>query len=290
MKSEFILFLTFTLCYSANKVLIMTHHYKRTDFIELQYKTLKKFLKDPHELVVFNDAPSNSLSKQIDQICKKFNIRCIRIPQEIHNKPYLKRESTYEYNHPCVRCANVVQYSLDVLGFKHPGLACIIDSDMFLIRDFSIADYMKNYDIGGVGQARHNEKGHVFYLWNGLLFFNMKTLPNKHEINFNCGKVENVSVDVGGYTHHYLKKYTNLKRKDITISHINFIPKSLSSLKKRFSSKEIDFLIQKPDNIEFLCNDHILHYRGGQNWDYKSPEYHRLKMVQFTQFIENIIK
>jgi hypothetical protein len=271
-------------------ILIMTHHYKRTDFIELQYKTLKKFLKDPYEFIVFNDAPSANIEQEINRVCKRLGIRCIRIPQEIHARPYLKRESLAEYNSFNVRCANVVQYSLDVLGFDYPGMVVILDSDMFLIRELSIKEYMKNYDLAGCWQSRSRGDVTVSYLWNGLVFFNMPSLPKNREINFNCGSVDGVGTDVGGYLYYYFKKYSQLKIASLPPSHIEFLPKTLTEIQKRFTSKETDFLMQRPSNIEFFCDDHFLHYRGGQNWDHQSPEYHQKKMAQFTHFIDEIIK
>ena len=87
-----------------SKVLIITHSYNRPDFIELQQKTFAKFLKDEYEFVVFNDAESNpDMFKKIEDTCKRCGIRCIKIPQAIHDKPYLHRWPGESNNHSCVR-------------------------------------------------------------------------------------------------------------------------------------------------------------------------------------------
>jgi hypothetical protein len=195
----------------AAPVLIITHAYLRPDFIEIQNKTFKKFLKDDYEFVVFNDARDPSLRSEIASLCKKLSLRCIEIPQAIHDRPYLKRSAYEDRNHACVRCANVVQYSLNELGFKYDGLVAIIDSDMFLIKDFSIAQYMADHDLAGVAQSR----GNVHYLWNGIVFFNMNTLVDKETIDFNCGQINGNPVDVGGYTYYYFQKHPEVRVKEI---------------------------------------------------------------------------
>lgn len=73
------------------KLLVMTHAYKRPDFISLKEKTLRKFLKDDYEFVVFNDTRESQIHRAIIQTCRELNIRCILIPQEIHRRPYLPR-------------------------------------------------------------------------------------------------------------------------------------------------------------------------------------------------------
>src|ERR1700733_11055839 len=80
------------------KVLIVTHSYNRPDFIELQHETFAQFMADEYEFVVFNDGPTNKLAKEIEETCRKLTVRCIRIPQEIHQTPYLPRQPWEDWN------------------------------------------------------------------------------------------------------------------------------------------------------------------------------------------------
>jgi hypothetical protein len=162
------------------KILIITHNHNRPDFIEIQDKTFKKFLKDDYDFVVFNDARQREMCQQINEMCANLGIQCIRIPQSIHAAPYLPREKNEDFQNPAVRCANVVQYSLDMLGFEHDGIVMIIDADMFLIQPFSIAEYFKDDQLAGVPQRRE----HVNYIWNGLVFFYINNITDKHTIEF----------------------------------------------------------------------------------------------------------
>ncbi len=202
-RNYFFIFIFFTffnynnLIFSTT-VLIITHSFNRPDFIEIQDKTFKKFLKDDYTFVVFNDAPQEEISDKIIKTCNRLNVPCIRIPQSIHDAPYLERWPGEDYHHPVVRCANVVQFSLDTLGFDYDGIVMIIDSDMFLIKEFCVQEFLNGFDIAGVLQSRQ----HIKYIWNGLVFFNMQTLPDKKTIDFNCGKIDGIGVDVGGHTYY----------------------------------------------------------------------------------------
>jgi len=288
---------TFT---QAAPVLVITHAYLRPDFIEIQDKTFKKFLKDDYEFIVFNDARNQSLRKEITAICNKLNLRCIEIPQAIHDRPYLKRFPHEDRNNACARCANVVQYSLNELGFKYNGLVAIIDSDMFLIKDFSIANFMANHDIAGIPQSR----GNIHYLWNGIVFFNMNTLPDKETMDFNCGIINGNPVDVGGYTYYYFQKHPEVRKKEINLTYPhNFAcaqclkncqdfacTHNTEFLKQNnfHDARVIAFIQNGPPNMEFTLDRTFIHYRGGGNWDGQSAEYHRNKTKILLDFINSI--
>lgn len=277
------------LAHAKEKILIISHHYAQPFFIELQARTFKKFLQDDYEFVVFNDAKTQDLENEINELCAKYDIRCIRINPEVHQRPYLSREPGEDYNHACVRCANVVQYSLDILGFDFPGLVVIIDSDMFPIQPISFSKFMQDCDLAGVSQSRTAD---VQYIWNGLVMFNMTTLPNRQSINFNCGRVEGVSVDAGGYTHYYLCTYGNQIR--IKWLGAEFFANTIQNYQEGALDKKRQHLIplielDPPTNMETLMDGKILHYRGGGLWDPKPIEYYRRKNNCLLEYIEYIL-
>jgi hypothetical protein len=275
-------FFNFSSLVFCESVLIMTHSFNRPDFIEIQDKTFKKFLKDDYIFVVFNDAPQEEVSNHIIETCNRLNLTCIRIPQSIHDTPYLKREPGEDYHHPAVRCANVVQFSLDILGFDHHGLVMIIDSDMFLVKEFCAQEFLNGFDIAGVPQSRQ----HVEYIWNGLVFLNMQTLPDKKTINFNCGKVDGIAVDVGGQTYRYFKNHPQVMIQLVDNQHY---PSDFSL--SETTHEHIKFLFSHHcTNFEFLLKNSFFHYRGGGNWDNQSKEYHENKTVVLSAFIEKCLK
>ncbi len=269
----------------AAKVLIITHVFNRLDFIGIQNATFKKFLQDEYEFVVFCDTPEEESALKVKHYCEKLNLRCVRIPQKIHQQPYLYRASK-DYQEPSVRTSNAIQYSLDTLGFNYDGIVVIIDSDLFLVKNFSIEKYMKNWDIAAVLQSRDNG---VRHLWNGLVFMDMRTLPEKRTLNFNCGYVEGQPVDTGGYTHYYLKKYPELRLQESNVTHVT--GKSSKALlqamnKRNFRPGLLEFLsITEIPNMEFVIEDAFLHYRGGANWENRPSDFHEYKSKILRQLI-----
>lgn len=281
-------------------VLIMTHSHNRPDFIKIQHDCFKRFLHDDYEFVVFNDARTKELSNEIKAICKNLGLRCMRIPQNIHDMAYLKREPNESFNNANTRCANVVQYSLNTVGFDHNGLVMIIDSDMFLVKDFSVADYLKHCAMAGV----EHSNDHVYYFWNGLVFFNMHALPDRTSINFNCGIVEGKPTDVGGYLYYYLKKHPGLPVRHIDCVHSsNLMCDACRSLSDavcshnietlhslNFNQRTLQLIQDGIHNVEFLAQRAFLHYRGGTNWDQKSSQYHQRKTSLFNEYMKDILR
>ena len=93
----------------SEKILIITHAYNRPEFIEIQHKTFQKFLADEYEFVVFNDARTDAMANQISEACQTNGVRCIRIPQEIHTRPYLPRRPGDPLQRANIRHANNTQ-------------------------------------------------------------------------------------------------------------------------------------------------------------------------------------
>lgn len=288
-----------------SEVLIITHHYNRPDFIEIQHKTFKHFLKDDYRLVIFNDASEQNMVNQINDTCSKLGIECIRIEQEIHTRPYLPREPNDRLHSPNIRHANVVQYSFDTLAFDHQGIVLLLDSDMFLIRPLNITELMKDCDIRAV--MRGAEK--IDYIWPGFSIFNMNKLPNKKTLNFNFGLIDGKRVDSGGYTYFYLKDNPSVKIKIVDelwsyqlFCQDRFVPAHVLNIDTPydqqikqllllgFNDKEIKFLQKKPDTIEFLLDKHFLHYRCGTNYDKQSEMYNVKKMHLINEFLLDILK
>lgn len=293
---------------SQAKVVIFTYSYNRPDFIELQHKTFKKFLQDEYQFVVFNDARDPHLYKKIKETCKKLNIKCIKIPQEIHARPYLQRGPGESYDNPSVRNCNVVQYSLDHYGFYHDDIVVLLDSDMFLVKPFSIKQFMQNYDVAALPQSQGTE---IRYLWIGLVFLNMATMPNKTTINFNCGKINDLHVDTGGYTHYYLQSNPTARVHDMNLMYTETLACDVCCQEKNISActhntlvlqqrqcnpSFIKFLQSGPSTgyhpyyMELLLDQTFLHYRSATNWNGKAQEYHRQKTKILTDFINEITK
>jgi hypothetical protein len=225
-------------------------------FIEIQYFTLKKHIQFEFEFIVFNDAKSFpdftnyndiSIKPQIENTCKKLNIKHINIPNDNHKA--IKDAS--------FRTAEAMNFILDY-QIKNPDKYLLLDSDMWLINDLYLDELI--CDCAVVLQKRDNYQ----YIWNGLFFFDTLKL-NMELMNWHCTH----NTDTGGCMNKWLieAKQTN------NIKYINHF----QSLKWNHN----DIVLDNKKLLDFLQNDKrnkadkfyselylnkFLHYRGGGNW------------------------
>jgi len=257
-------------------------------FIEIQYHTLKKYMKSEYEFIVFNDAKNFSdftnggditIKEQIEEVCKMLNIKCINIPNEQHK---LKTCAAR-------RCADSMNYMLQY-KLNNPDKYLVIDSDMFLIDYFHISDY-EDYQISGVLQKRLN--GKVNYIWNGLYYFNIHKMNNKELLNWDTKP----GCDVGGMMEEWLDKQTNKQYPDTDkirwtdenfhtdsiyyIKHLwscswdeNEIPSNLIENKSLINFIQTDLRNQNGKYFCEIYDNKFLHYRAGGNWKGEGLQIH----------------
>jgi hypothetical protein len=236
-------------------------------FIEIQYHTLKQFMKSDYEFIVFNDAKGFAdytndgdifIRDKITRLCNLLNIECIEIPND-HHKTILN--ASY-------RTAESMNFILEYQK-KNPDKYLLIDSDMFLIDYFNEEEFSK-YDCAMVVQNRNE----LCYIWNGIYYFNIKNL-NTSLMNWHCTPTS----DTGGQMHKWLIKSNYLNNnKAFHIGHFKSLTWNQSNIKFK-NSKLMDFLISDPRNKDnhFFCEiyyNKFLHYRAGGNWQKKKISDH----------------
>jgi hypothetical protein len=211
----FLIFFCFDL---SAKVRILTFHYNQADFIEIQYKTFSKFLEEEFELIVFNDAASDYHHKQIEEICKKYPIECVRYEPKwhdqdplnfyIHNllqdprvKGYWGWNATTSIEeiskHPSVRHSHVIQYALDHYGYHHDDIVILMDGDNFLVKPLSVATLLNSCDIlafsrWGIDSLGNYRKQFICELpahiapcpWVVFTAFDPRKIPDLYELKF----------------------------------------------------------------------------------------------------------
>lgn len=210
---------------TKKKVKIYTYSHNRPDFIELQYQTLKRHVKDDFEFIVFNnERPGGDGGydaekiNQINQICEKIGIKCIRVEldPELQYMNGVKMFDGESYLNGNIACAYSYTWGWKNYIVKNKCLSVILDSDMFLIKDISFVDMMEGYNFSYVPSYRlnrnyvdENNRGEIsfVYPWNGFVMADTKNMPNPSEISWGCGYVNNIPVDVGGEVYYYLEKY-----------------------------------------------------------------------------------
>jgi len=256
-------------------------------FIQIQYYTLKKYMKCEYEFIVFNDAKPFSdysnggditIKNTIEETCKKLGITCINIPNQKH----------ITQTDASVRTADSMNFIL-TFQQKNPDKYLLLDSDMFLIDNFNLTDYEK-YDCAIVLQSRNNFTTN--YFWNGLYYFDFNKMKNISLLNWNCSP----GCDTGGMMEQWLKTQTkNIPNPD-KIRHTNevfhndniYYIKHLCScswdeseipenLKNNF--RLINYIKTDPrnQNGKYYCeiyDNKFLHYRAGGNWEKRNMKLH----------------
>ena len=256
-------------------------------FIEIQYHTLKKYMKCDYEFIVFNDAKlfpdftnggDVTIRQQIIDLCAKLSIKCVNIENSHH-------ETT---TCAAVRCADSNNFMLNYQR-ENPDKYFVIDSDMFLIDDFHIESYLK-YDCAIVLQSRNNFTTH--YFWNGLYYFDTTKMQNMNLLNWDCTNILSLNCkdghDVGGAMQTWLSCQTDyfpntdeIRKKDALyvsddvyfIRHLWSCSWNESELPSNLKSRAdlVAFMKNDPRNQggNFFCEIYdkkFLHYRAGGNW------------------------
>ena len=243
-------------------------------FIEIQYYTLKKYLKcvDGYEFIVFNDAKDFpdftnngdvTIKTQIEDTCKKLNIQCINIPNYNHRFNMI----------PSIRTADSCNFMLEYQK-ENPDKYLILDSDMFLVDEIDFDSEYAQYNAAVLLQTRFINNTEYKYIWNGIAYFDMERITHQYEMDWNLCN----GCDTGGMMKEWLSKQTNVYYLNhmvpMDIDENNF-PKNLL----KDGGRLLDVIKNDPRNengkffIEII-EDKILHYRGGGDWERKGLDLH----------------
>ena len=269
---------------------IYTFAANRPDFIGFQLKSLHKNLQEPFDYTVFNNArydiTGGADSTGIHRAGKEAGIRVIDV-----EKTYdlLARCQALEPGGPVLNNiglyanANVAHaYALcwawENYISKETGPIAIFDSDVFLIQPTKLTDLLVSHEMVNIsdGKPRPLEPDRpILYMWPTFMLADLGKLPDKETLNWWCGRIEDVPVDVGGHTYDYFQAHPDLKVLNI---------RRLNSYYLDTSSCPVD-----PANYDefYLPDAVVLHYRSGSDWDHRGAEYHRKKTEWLKKRIED---
>lgn len=264
---------------------IYTFVSNRPDFINLQAYSFRKNLKEDWEFTVFNNAKlsGDSYYDEINTQCKASGATVIDIPRDSALLDKCQGfETSIQILNPngIYSIANVAHaYALcwawkNVIS-KEKGPIAMIDSDVFLIQPIKLTDTLYPHQLCNIsdGRARHGGGPPILYMWPTFVLADMAKLPEPETMNWWCGQIEGVPVDVGGQTHHYLQAHPEL---DV-----------LNLRKVHFSEDDPTVTVRPANYDEFYLGDStVLHYRSGSNWNRKDNEYHRRKTEWLKKRIE----
>ncbi len=308
MKHKFFMFIVMLVVINSPlsaKVRFLTFHYNKPQYIEIQYKMFKKFMRNDYELIVFNDAKDPILSTAIKENCAKYGIKCVRYKQKWHPDESLNYEIAEWIKNPSltnihafispqpsdigqqpsVRHCHVIQYALENYGYKHNDIVALVDGDAFPIRPLNIRTLLKKHDIIGI----RKEYADIDYLWVVFVAFNPRTMPYVKELKFDIAVVNNILHDTGSYTYHFLNNHpdVNCKKYEGQVGSTLALHSEQALLDKGFTPIEIE-LIKKDDYppTEFHLNKRLFHFNTS-SFNFAGYEQ---KEAHVQEFIEKILQ
>lgn len=233
----------------CDPVLVITTIYNHPELVELQYKSLKKFLKDDYRFVVFNDANDQSFSNLIENECKRFNIEHYKVPQEIHQSPHpewVNIDSAIQCAplniSAAYRHSQALRYAFEKFDYYRNGIITVIDNDCFLINNFSIKEFMEDTAISAIAF----DHGKLSYALSPIIaFFNMKKIVYPESMILEAGFLAYTYKDPFFMLEYYLyshpevafKLMRHIRLLDLFSSEVN-----LTNLNTTCSNEFIDFL------------------------------------------------
>lgn len=204
------------------KTYIISCHCNMPEYIDLQYKSLKKYFECEYEFIVINDAKNtgditnfkqNNLKEKIINKCNELNIKYHNVPQDLHTNRIKLFPNTIEKSSQNAACRATIAYQFGLNLYRDKkSFVMMLDADMFFIKKFNINQFMKNYNIAGIGQG-------IGYLWTGITIFNTNEL-NLNDYYCDCGVINKTPVDAGGYSYYFLNKYKDIIKKKILLVRI----------------------------------------------------------------------
>lgn len=264
---------------------IYTYFHKRPDFADIQIRSLRKYLQEDYELTVFNnakfDADKNNYN-EINRICNNYGVIVMDIEKEQSKIDFYQGfedrligkiphggakifHDNGQYSSPNVAVAYSLCYIWDKFMAKETGKTVFLQHDMFLMEPINFADYMQDSTLCYIPQSRTREDGTpIHYMWNTFFLADISKLPAPETINWWCGGVDGIPVDVGGQTYKYLEDHPEIKLRKIGFD--GFGP---------FGSQLIK-----------LGDKSLLHYYRGSNWDHRTGDWHDNKTKWLTEILD----
>lgn len=277
-------------------VSIITNH---PIFIDLQKKSLEKYLKVDYEYIVFNDGkdwpditnfydPINEGRQAIIEKCEELDVTCINLPNEKHKH---------------IQCASLrhvdsLQFLLDYM-MQNKDEYLILDGDMFLIDLLDIEKYRK-HDCACVLQ----ERPRLQYIWPNLFYVDLNKLKHIELFKLNID-----GADTGSASHHWLETFpcSFPKCEEIRHSSHQFTNEYFYFIKHLWScswnENEIPENLKKNETLlAFLKNDFrnqsgrffceiydqcLFHYRAGSNWMGQPKETHKQQLHKLFSVLES---
>jgi len=251
---------------------------------------LSRHLQEPFEFVCFVDTPSKpgpynlwdrTLRGRAEEIAQKNADRYFLVPEELHLDRRILFPSTSEKkgNNANTRAADTLQFAWNQVIKESRGPVLILDNDMFPIQDFNTQAMLSKNPVAGIYSISPGRipSENIDWIWSGLLFLDPARMSEKELWSFDCGRVNNVPVDVSGQTHNWLTNAKKFGIEPLWLPHLASLNWGIEQVSSSFSSEILEFIIKDDRNRDGkfyteLYDGKFLHFRAGSNWKKEPAE------------------
>lgn len=238
--------------------------FNRPDFLPLQKRALAHFITEDHRLIVINNGKGSFIGS-VNAECGRAGLECVSVYNPRHD---LGGESHIR----------AMDFALETFIRKDIDISVIIDHDIFPFEVTDLRRWLAPNEVAGLAQG----KGHVKYLFPGLVILDTLEMPDKEAFSLHGGMVDDVQCDVGAQSCVYLRNHPQVKVRWMgTTGAIR--KKDNNYLPDGFDGYEDDFEME-------IIGERWLHHREGSNWNNKSPELCERKMRFIERFLNSRIR
>jgi hypothetical protein len=236
-------------------------HYKFINLLKLQYEKIKKFCKEEVNYIVINNGVDESFVNDVSNICKKLNLKEIKI-----------NHSDDRILYTAIDHKTALQYCYDNYISKDTAdIRIVMDSDIIPFANFSFVEMLADGDVAGIKMYL----GDNIYIASFICMFS----KNVKFDNLNFGV--RIEFDSGLPLTHivrdhkttFLKHTAPMQEKEPVYVFRNAIVDKIKPYDPRYC-------------IQFI-NGSLLHYYRGSSWDSGDMDFYKKKTEFIEFFLEN---
>jgi len=235
---------------------IATVAYNKPEFIEYQYRSLKKFIKNEFDFIVYDNTVNAQIKKEVYAECKRLEIQVVGVPDNSGG------DST--------RAGASLDYALNDIRKKLYAYVMLIDSDVFLVDYYDAVGSLYDCDLLG----RYWNIEHIFYYTNHFIQLQLFKFPVDKNLSFAPVITDSIQLDCGGALYSYLRDYPEIRHNAIKVIPRNFITVGNIERYQVLNKNKLllDFfksecsIFENRSNFSELFQDVFIHLRAGSNW------------------------
>jgi hypothetical protein len=255
---------------------IITIEHKNTKYIDMQYKTIKKHVKNNADYIVYNNALAGSKEyNSINEICNYLDIKVVNFSPNGGNcsDPSL------------AHCYALLKIWEDFKDSNEKIL--IINSDMFFFKDIDLEKSFGNSQIGIVPWYSANPAYHKdVAAWGGIIYIDTKNIPNKNSFDLSLGvDINGERVDTGGKTRDYFKS-NKVNTKYLELWIVNSYDNDLIDVSLNGNQR---FLIETLDDKKVITADGTIYYTNKTfEYELEREDYNDYSIHNYEYVLNNI--